>query len=242
MKPLISETQDDEALRELGRAAVQVVHDLKNQINGLKLYATFLRKRLEKADRPPDELETISKLIAGLERAATDTSTLVRYGRPVELRRAPRTDLSRLLAAAAEGVAAVQTDAGAHFEGDFDAPALSEALKNITAGARPNAARTPGAAGASGEAGAVAVAAAKATAEQNGFEIRLRREEQEGGAAYAVIEWSGAALDGEGDPFRSFAGGHGLRLALAARIIKAHGGEASHEAGMLRVRLPLTKR
>ncbi|HEY0077101.1 MAG TPA: hypothetical protein VGB73_00535 [Pyrinomonadaceae bacterium] len=227
MKPLISETQDAEALRELGRAAVQVVHDLKNQINGLKLYATFLRKRLEKAERPADELETISKLIAGLERAATDTATLVRYGRPVELRRAPRTDLSRLLSAAAEGVP-VQTEPGEPFEGDFDAPALSEALKNITAGARPRA---------TGSAGATPAA----MPEQNGLEIRLRREQHEG-TPHAVIEWRGATLDGEGDPFRTFAGGHGLRLALAARIIQAHGGEAAHDSGVLRVRLPLAKR
>src|ERR671933_2241956 len=104
MKPLKSETHDADALRELGRASVQIVHDLKNQLNGLKLYATFLRKRLEKAERPADELETIAKLIAGLERATNDTATLVRYGRPLELRRRPRTDLSEMVASvAAEG-------------------------------------------------------------------------------------------------------------------------------------------
>jgi len=33
------------SLEDLGRATLQIVHDLKNQLNGLKLYATFLRKR-----------------------------------------------------------------------------------------------------------------------------------------------------------------------------------------------------
>src|ERR687893_419754 len=103
MKPLKSELQDDETLRALGSASVQIVHDLKNQLNGLKLYATFLRKRMEKGERPADELETIGKLIAGLERAATDMNALVRLGRPLELNRQPRTDLARLLAAAVEG-------------------------------------------------------------------------------------------------------------------------------------------
>ena len=69
MKPLKTELQDAETLRDLGGASVQIVHDLKNQLNGLKLYATFLRKRMEKSERPADEQETISKLIAGLERA-----------------------------------------------------------------------------------------------------------------------------------------------------------------------------
>jgi len=49
---------------------MQIVHDLKNQLNGLKLYATFLRRRIEKGDHPPDEQETIGKLINGLDRAA----------------------------------------------------------------------------------------------------------------------------------------------------------------------------
>src|ERR671928_1920572 len=113
MKPLKSELQDAETLRELGSASVQVVHDLKNQLNGLKLYATFLRKRMEKAERPADELETIAKLIAGLERAAADMTVLVRMGRPLELRRQPGTDLARLLAEAADG-ARFETDGGTY--------------------------------------------------------------------------------------------------------------------------------
>ena len=103
MKPLKTELQDAETLRELGSASVQIVHDLKNQLNGLKLYATFLRKRMEKSERPADEQETISKLIAGLERAASDMTLLVRYGRPLDLRRQSGTDLARLLADASPG-------------------------------------------------------------------------------------------------------------------------------------------
>jgi len=220
MKPLTVDLQDEETLRDLGSASVQVVHDLKNQLNGLKLYATFLRKRMEKAERPADELETLAKLIAGLERAAEDTSALVRYGRPAQLRRAPGQDLARILSAAAEG-SAVETD-GDPFAGEFDTAALAEALKNITNGAR-------------------SLSAAGAKAEQDGeLKISLRREERDGGAL-AVVEWRGAGTFGEADAFRSFAGPAGLRLALAAKVIRAHGGDATHEAGALRVRLPLGK-
>src|SRR3954468_18954796 len=97
MKPLKTELQDAETLIELGSASVQVVHDLKNQLNGLKLYATFLRKRMEKAERPADEQETVAKLIAGLERAAADMSALVRFSRPLELRRQPHVDLAKIV-------------------------------------------------------------------------------------------------------------------------------------------------
>src|SRR6185503_6632053 len=58
---------DASALQDLGRATHKIVHDLKNQLNGLKLYATFLRKRLEREDHSPEERETVAKLIAGLD-------------------------------------------------------------------------------------------------------------------------------------------------------------------------------
>ena len=215
MKPLKTEIRDAETLRELGSASVQVVHDLKNQLNGLKLYATFLRKRMEKAERPADELETIAKLIAGLERGANDMTLLVRYGRPLELSRRPSTDLARLLRESAEG-ARVRVDGGA-YEGDFDPTLLAEALKNITTGGRASA----------------------QTDEEGGAEVRLARE---GSGESAVVEWRGVdAPDADGDPFKSFTGGAGLRLALAARVIREHGGEVSSEGGVIRARLPLQK-
>ena len=211
MKPLKTELQDAETLRDLGSASVQIVHDLKNQLNGLKLYATFLRKRMERAERPADEQETLAKLISGLERAASDMNVLVRFGRALELRRQPGTDLARLLQDSADG-ASVETDGGP-FEGDFDPVLLAEALKNITAGAS----------GESADAG-------------GGPRVRLS-----GDGSGALVEWLGGAPpnpDGE-DPFRSLAGAAGLRMALAAKIVRAHGGEVSSEGGRIRARLPL---
>src|SRR5882762_4502874 len=97
MKPILSESQDNESLWALGRASVQIVHDLKNQLNGLKLYATFLRKRMEKSERPADELATINKLIAGLDRTARDVSMIVEYGRPLDLKKQARTNLEKIV-------------------------------------------------------------------------------------------------------------------------------------------------
>ena len=212
MKPLKTELQDAETLRDLGSASVQIVHDLKNQLNGLKLYATFLRKRLEKAERPADEQETVAKLISGLERAAADMNVLVRFGRQIELRRQPGTDLARLVADSADG-APFETEGGP-FEGDFDPALLAEALKSITEGAR-------------GEAGS----------EGGAPRVRLSGE-----GAGALVEWLGATVSDGEDPFRGLAGATGLRMALAARIVRAHGGEVSHEGGRIHARLPLQER
>jgi hypothetical protein len=219
MKPLLSELQDTQALQELGRASVQIVHDLKNQLNGLKLYATFLRKRMEKTERPSDEQETVNKLIAGLERAAADMSTLVRFGRPLELRRQPHVDLAKIVSNLPPGddtSQAVKLEAApGPFEGEFDIAALTEALKTITAGAL--GLRRP---------------------ESNGpIQIHLGPDTSAGPKS-AIIEWRGVSSNGT-DPFHSFAGSDALRMSLAAKVIAAHGGETSQQADTIRVRLPL---
>ncbi|HEY0323742.1 MAG TPA: hypothetical protein VGC66_22510 [Pyrinomonadaceae bacterium] len=220
MKPLKSEVTDTNTLEELGRASVQIVHDLKNQLNGLKLYATFLRKRMEKAERPEDERETVAKLIQGLERAASDMTTLVRLGRPVELRRQPGVNLSGLLAEVSNGTGAIK-DGNARpeaLEGEFDAAALTDAFKAIHAGASS--------------------LSSQGTAEGEPLEVYIKRDESES-TPQALIEWRG--LKTATDPFHSYAGGAALRMSLAAKIIEAHGGEARYEGNTLSVRLPIKK-
>lgn len=214
MKPLKSEATDTNTLAELGRASVQIVHDLKNQLNGLKLYATFLRKRMEKAERPEDERETVAKLIQGLERAASDMTTLVRLGRPVELRRQRGVDLARILAEASNG-SEISPQGADPLEGEFDAAALTEALKAIHAGS---------------------LSLAERREDDQGVEVHIGRDESR---SQALIEWRG--LRAATDPFHSFAGSDALRMTLAAKIIEAHGGEARYEANALRVRLPVEK-
>jgi signal transduction histidine kinase len=214
MKPLKSETQDIETLQELGRASVQIVHDLKNQLNGLKLYATFLRKRMEKSERPADEHETIAKLIAGLERAASDMTILVRMGRPLELRRQPQTDLVKILSSLENDEGIKIEDEMKELAGNFDVAALTEAFKSITSNAinmRP-------------------------AGDSKALSIGLRLDEDNG---RAIIEWRGVKTSNGDDPFHSFAGSEGLRMSLAAKIIEAHGGETNYDAQTLRAELPL---
>ncbi len=227
MKPLLLTPQDSNSLQTLGRASVQIVHDLKNQLNGLKLYATFLRKRLEKSERPPDEVETINKLIAGLDRAAGDLSTLVQYGRPIELRKQVGVDVQKIMRTVALAFSqppcvsgpltgALIIDAEPQpLAGEFDPSVLWDALKSISMGAMK----------------------LRGDDENRTLRVSLRREASE--TATALIEWHGLNNLNH-DPFRSFAGSDEIRMSLAARVIEAHGGSAEQRKETLSVRLPLT--
>ena len=198
---------------------MQIVHDLKNQLNGLKLYATFLRRRIEKGDRPNDEQETIGKLINGLNRAAEDLSLIVRYGQPVELKKQAGVDVNKLLQGACtspgETDGRVVIEPGSDVvQGSFDHFKLGDAFKYFCMGALKH----------------------KRT-DDDADEITVSVKPANAGAV--LIEWSGLRqLDH--DPFRSFAGSEEIKLALAARIVEAHGGTAKFIDRKFAVVLPLS--
>src|SRR5258708_39125906 len=99
--------------------------------------------------------------------------------------------------------------------GEFDATALSDAFKAISAGAAKTCSRD----------------------NSEGLTVSLRKEDP---SARALIEWSPVNFP-NGDPFRSFSGGDAIRMSLAAKIIEAHGGLAEQQGQVLRVRLPLAE-
>ena len=214
----MSKPEETERLQDLGRASMQIVHDLKNQLNGLKLYATFLRRRIEKSERPEDEQETIGKLIGGLDRAAEDLSTIVRYAQPVELKKQPGFEIDKVLRTiCANFDSQLVWNAGSDVvQGNFDHFKLTDALKWICAGALKHRQNE-------NEAGQITVS------------TRVTDSGQ------AAIEWSGLRqLDH--DPFRSFAGSDEVKLALAAKIIEAHGGSAKFIDRKFVVELPLNNK
>jgi signal transduction histidine kinase len=222
MKPLSTRTADGSTLQDLGRASIQIVHDLKNQLNGLKLYATFLRRRIEKGDRPEDEQQTIIKLISGLDRAANDLSTIVQYGREIELKKQPGFDIQKVI----RSICSQLTDSSLPvicestpdpLTGDLDSSKLTDALNWISA-----------------------VALKHRPTEQEDGQITVSVKRDETRDDQARIEWSGLAPI-DHDPFRSFVGSDEIRMSLAAKIVEAHGGSAEYEDRCIRVTLPLSQ-
>ena len=207
MKTAMTKPEEINRFEDLGRASMQIVHDLKNQLNGLKLYATFLRRRIEKSERPGDEQETIAKLIGGLDRAADDLSTIVRYGQPVELKKQSGIEVSRMLREVCAGFdgasASVEWDQSSdEIQGTFDHFKLNDAFKWLCNGALKHRDQ-----------------------KEDDQTIHVSAKLGDSDSKTGVIEWSGLRqLDH--DPFRSFAGSDEIKLALAAKIIEAHGGSA----------------
>jgi len=222
MKPLMSRTDDTGTLQDLGRASVQIVHDLKNQLNGLKLYATFLRKRLEKSERPKDEQEVLGKLISGLDRAADDLSIIVQYGRTIVLKKQTGVDLPRLVRDICLNLKGTSCKVSFESEsetlkGEFDPAMLKEALNSIC------------------------VVATKLRHDKDGpgaitVSVKPGNIQAEPGA---IIEWSGLR-DLDHDPFKSFAGSDEIKMSLGAKIVEAHDGLAQYKNNSLVVILPLS--
>jgi signal transduction histidine kinase len=77
---------EQECLLEAGRLTSRLIHDLKNQMGGMKLYAAYLKKRF--ADQP-EGLEIAEKIIEGLNTMAEQASLVSRLTRPLELKREP---------------------------------------------------------------------------------------------------------------------------------------------------------
>ena len=229
MKPAVAKAKDKSPLEDLGRATLQVVHDLKNQLNGLKLYATFLRKRLERDNRAPEEQETLVKLIAGLDRAAHEMTALVRYSRPLEVHRQVKVDLRKIIPSSARVTDPRQSGElqrlnldwkieDAPFLGEFDQSALTEAFETITEEALSSV----------------------PLRDVSQLSLQVSRT----GAASsptALIEWKGLTPKNRTQSLTSFHDHATIHLALAAKIIEAHEGQMEHDATAIRVSLPLSR-
>jgi signal transduction histidine kinase len=209
---------DAKALEDLGRATLKIVHDLKNQLNGLKLYATYLRKRLDRDENATTERETVEKLVAGLDHAAKEMTALVRYAQPLDLRRQPKSDLRAIADSAVHDpayrvsgplVTAANPENNDKLTGAFDPHALAEAFSALT---REALARRAG---------------------DRTVTLKLERLSNEP-LPLAQVEWAGLSS-------QTSAARPGIHAAFAKRIIEAHGGVVDFDNEAIKVRLPLSE-
>ncbi|MFN7946152.1 MAG: HAMP domain-containing sensor histidine kinase [Blastocatellia bacterium] len=79
---------------EIGWLTSRLLHDFKNQISGLKLYASYLKKHCAavsagSSDGPNDAVEIVEKIIGGLNLMAEHAVLISRLTQPLVLKPAP---------------------------------------------------------------------------------------------------------------------------------------------------------
>src|SRR5262245_29958724 len=80
---------ENEALAQIGSLTARLIHDLRNQLGGLKLYAGYLKKRLEQVEADEaraESIETAEKIIEGLDALAELATLVAKLSKPIELR------------------------------------------------------------------------------------------------------------------------------------------------------------
>lgn len=75
--------QEQIALLEVGRATNRLIHDFKNQMSGLKLYAAYLKKRF--ADQP-EGVEIAEKIVQSLNEMTENASLIGKLTRNIDLK------------------------------------------------------------------------------------------------------------------------------------------------------------
>ena len=80
VKSAMIKDSEEAILIETGRMAARLIHDFKNQLGGLKLYAAYLQKRF--ADNP-EGMEIAEKIAQGLNEMAEQAAMLNKLCRPI---------------------------------------------------------------------------------------------------------------------------------------------------------------
>jgi signal transduction histidine kinase len=133
------------AFPEIGWLAGRLLHDFKNQISGLKLYASYLKKHCSAtagadADEAGETTEIIEKIISGLNLMAEHAVLISRLTQPLTLKTAPASLVSLIsqladetaAQAAARGVGLFTEIQSEQASVNCDAQLLFMALKALT--------------------------------------------------------------------------------------------------------------
>lgn len=224
----MADVEENLHLLRAGRLTSKLVHDFKNQIGGLKLYAAYLKKRFEDN---PEGVEIADKIIEGLNGMAEQATILVRLTRPLELNRV-EAEFSPVIEGA---IADCQALAGARKVAlELIREPGVEKIKTELDGAHLRAALR-------------AIVERAAAVSPEGGEVRVRLGVSAGEAVITVEDAGPGQAGAEGlfDPLSADRiNKASLELAMAERIIEHHRGAVVARANggegvTVTVRLPL---
>jgi signal transduction histidine kinase len=214
VKSVMINDSEESILIENGRMAARLIHDFKNQLGGLKLYAAYLQKRF--ADNT-EGVEIAEKIARGLNEMAEQAAILNKLARPLELRLEPG-DPAALIEHIVDGLRSKAAARQVRISCDLERRARPIAFDSRQVGAALEA---------------IISRAVDASPEDAAVEVLLRRGDE---TARVEIKDHGATISDEqrlhffdplaGDRINQAA----LGLAMAKRIIEKHGGRISTRA------------
>jgi signal transduction histidine kinase len=201
-------------LAQIGRLTARLIHDFRNQLGGLKLYAAYLKKLLaqaEAAEARAESQDIAGKIIASLDAMAEHATLVNKLAKPVELRVEPG-DLVALVEQLIAAQAQHASERGVLLASDLieDLPEFQFDPQQLRVALQPLLAR------------AIAVTPA-------GSVVEVELQNQGGGCVLQITD-QGPTLDAaQRQKFFDLLTNerlnkNALDLALAKRIIEAHGG------------------
>jgi signal transduction histidine kinase len=222
---------EETILIETGRMAARLMHDFKNQLGGLKLYAAYLQKRFA---GNAEGMEVAEKIAQGLNEMAEQAAILNKLCRPLELRMAPGDPapiVEQVMSRIEPKTVAKRVKITSNVETGLE-PGLELGRKPGRKLDEPRVSLDPRLIGEALE--AIILRAVDASPQDGEIRISLSRLDE---TLRIEIKDNGALLDDErrliffdplaGDRLNRTA----LGLAMARRIIEGHGGQVSARAG-----------
>lgn len=198
-------------LVEVGRATARLIHDFKNQLGGMKLYAAYLKKRFGANPDLAEGLEIADKIAQSVNDMSEIASLVGKLTRPVELKRTD-CDFALLVEQAVNQLRPRLVERGQTLETDLteSSPARLDFQQMVLA------------------IGALLSRAIEASPENGRLLLRLRSDEGE--LQFSVFD-QGQSLTAEQRELlfslmtNERLSKNSLNLVLARRIVEAHGGQ-----------------
>jgi signal transduction histidine kinase len=223
-------------LAEVGRATARLIHDFKNQLGGLKLYAAYLKKRFAAHPDLAEGLEIVDKITQSINEMTENANLIGKLTRPIELTLL-ETDFRSLVKQVVDQHQQRIAERGLTVETILveDSTALQKVKLDSQQMLQAVDALVSRAVGASPENGRMQVNL------QNG----------DGEARLSIVNESEALSDEQHESLFQIAGSErmnktSLNLALARRIVEAHGGQlaamAAADSGLTGTEVRLTIR
>ena len=200
-------------LAEVGRATARLIHDFKNQLGGLKLYAAYLKKRFAAHPDLAEGLEIADKIAQGVNEMTENANLVGKLTRPIELTRM-ETDFAALVEQAAGQVRQRIAERGLTVETDL--AELSPDQKAVRLDSQHMLSAL----------NALLSRAVEATRENGRVRLRLRSGADE--LQLSIVDEGESLNDEQRKSLFGFAANervnkHSLNLVMARRIIEAHG-------------------